>query len=78
MLEDDVIIYIVGNKYQTYNLTTMELNTYHGQDTDGIGSICVHPTRQYFAVAERGVFPNIYIYEWPTFRLYRILRKGTE
>jgi len=45
LLEDDVIIYIVGNKYQIYNLTTRELNTYHGQDTDGIGSICVHPTR---------------------------------
>ena len=78
LLDDDVIIFIVGNKYQIYNLTTEELNTYHGQDSDGIGSICVHPTRQFFAVAERGVSPNIYIYEWPTFRLYRILRKGTE
>lgn len=25
-----------------------------------------------------GVFPNIYIYEYPSLRLYRILRKGTE
>jgi WD40 repeat protein len=25
-----------------------------------------------------GVFPNIYIYEYPSLKLYRILRKGTE
>jgi cilia- and flagella-associated protein 44 len=29
-------------------------------------------------VAERGSSPNIFIYEWPTFRLYRVMRKGTE
>jgi WD40 repeat protein len=49
-----------------------------GTDTDGIGSIAVHPNRRYFAVAEKGRFPNIYIYEYPSMRLYRILRKGTE
>jgi len=47
-------------------------------DTDGIGSIAVHNTRKYFAVAEKGVMPNVYIYEWPSLKLYRILRKGTE
>lgn len=25
-----------------------------------------------------GTFPNIYIYEYPSLKLYRILRKGTE
>lgn len=25
-----------------------------------------------------GAFPNIYIYEYPSLKLYRILRKGTE
>lgn len=38
----------------------------------------MHPTKQYFAVAEKGVYPNIYIYEYPSLRLKRILRKGTE
>jgi len=59
-------------------LTTQELTTFDGLDTDGVGSICVHPTNQYFAVAERGVFPNVYVYEWPSLKTYRIMRKGTE
>ena len=34
----------------------------------------------YLAVAEKCVDrePNVYIYEWPSLKLYRILRKGTE
>ena len=77
-LEDDLIIYITGNKYQTYNLDTKEIKTYDGQDTDGIGSIAVHKSRRYFAVAEKGTNPNIYIIQNPGYKTYRILRKGTE
>ena len=29
-------------------------------------------------MAEKGSFPNVYIYEYPSLKLYRILRKGTE
>lgn len=29
-------------------------------------------------MAEKGSWPNIYIYEYPSLRLYRILKKGTE
>lgn len=54
LLEDDVIIYATGNTYQTYNMETQVKNIYHGHDTDGIGSIAVHPSRKYFAVAEKG------------------------
>lgn len=43
-----------------------------------MGSIAVHPARKHFAVAEKGVHPNIYIYEYPSMRLYRILERGTE
>jgi hypothetical protein len=77
-LEDDVIIYVASNRYQTFNLTTHEYKTYEGTDTDGIGSIAVHPNRKYFAVAEKGDKPLIYIREYPSMRLYRIMRKGTE
>ena len=38
----------------------------------------MHPSRKYFAVAEKGDFPNIYIYEYPTLKLYRVLTRGTE
>ena len=77
-LSDNVIIYTVGNKYQTFNLETKEYQTFHGHDNDGVGSIGVHPSRKYFAVAEKGANPIIYIYTYPAFRLYRILKGGTE
>lgn len=51
---------------------------FHGTDTDGVGSICVHPSKKWFAVAEKGKSPNVYIYEWPSLKLYRVLRRGTE
>ena len=40
--------------------------------------IQVHPSKKYFAVAEKGNMPNINIYEFPSLKLYRILREGTE
>ena len=38
----------------------------------------VHPTKEVFAVAEKGYNPNIFIYEYPALKVIRILRKGTE
>lgn len=77
-LEDNVIIYVTGNAFQIFNIDTKEKKIYHGKDTSGIGSIAVHPSKKYFAVAEKGNYPNIYIYEYPSLKLYRILSKGTE
>jgi WD40 repeat protein len=59
-------------------LSTGAKTIFHGTDLNGIGAICVHPSKKWFAVAEKGVSPNTYIYEWPSLRLYRVLRKGTE
>ena len=77
-LNPTTIIFVTGNKYQTYNLQTKKYQTFHGKDSDGVGSICVHPGLKHFAVAEKGDSPNIYIYEYPSFKLYRILERGTE
>jgi len=77
-LGDSTFIYATGNTYQIYNVDTTERRIFHGTEIGGVGSISVHPTRKYFAVAEKGESPNIYIYAWPSLRLYRILRKGTE
>ena len=38
----------------------------------------IHPSRRYFAVAEKGVKPNINIFEYPSLKLHRVLREGTE
>lgn len=38
----------------------------------------IHPSRKYFAVAEKGIKPNINIFEYSSLKLYRVLREGTE
>lgn len=79
LLEDDTIIYAIGNMYIIENIMTSEKKIFFGKDTSGIGSIAVHPNKRFFAVAEKGNMPNIYIYDYKdNNRLYRILRKGTE
>lgn len=77
-LGGDKFIFATGNTYQILDVNTGEKEIFHARDTDGVGSIAVHPNKKHFAVAEKGTFPNIYIYEYPSMRLYRILRKGTE
>lgn len=51
---------------------------FQGTENNGVGCFAVNPTKIYIAVGECGDFPNIYIYELPTMKLFRILRKGTE
>ncbi|EAS07768.2 WD repeat protein (macronuclear) [Tetrahymena thermophila SB210] len=78
MLDNDNLIYSAGITYQIFNIVTREIRPYFSKDQGGIGSIAVNPNKTHFAVAEKGDHPNIYIYEYPSFKLYRILRKGTE
>jgi WD40 repeat protein len=49
-----------------------------GHDGRGIGAVDVHPGLVYIAVGEKGDSPNVYIYEYPSLKVFRILRKGTE
>lgn len=77
-LGDNCFIFTTGNTYQIWDIVSNEKRIFHGSDIDGVGAIAVHPSFKYFAVAEKGNFPNIYIYEYPSLKLYRILRKGTE
>ena len=49
-----------------------------GHDGRGIGAVDVHPSLTYIAVAEKGDSPNVYLYEYPSLKVFRILRKGTE
>jgi len=56
----------------------MKKEIYHCTDVNGVGSICVHPSKKWFCVAEKGFRPNVYVYEYPSLKLYRVLRMGTE
>ena len=78
LIEPHVLIYANGNTYELYNIEEKTRKILFGRDIDGIGSIAVHPSRKYFAVAEKGPSPNIYIYDYPDLKLYRICRGGTE
>lgn len=62
ILDKDNIIYASGTTYTIYNTFTNEATLFFSQDRGGIGSIAVHPEKKYFAVAEKGQYPNIYIY----------------
>lgn len=60
------------------NIITKERAIFFSRDGGGIGSIAVHPLKTHFAVAEKGERPRIYVYEYPSLKLYRIMRGGTE
>lgn len=78
MLDDSTVIYSAGTSYKIHNIHTGEVRLFFSKDGGGIGCIAVDNQRRFFAVAEKGVYPCIYIYEYPSLRVYRILRHGTE
>lgn len=43
-----------------------------------VGCIEVHQERSLICVAEKGVMPNVFIYEYPSLSLMRVLKGGTE
>jgi len=69
-----------GSTVVILDLVTLEKEYLEGIDNGGIGAITVHPSGNYFAVGEKhvGGSPNVYIYEYPSLRLIRILKEGTE
>ncbi|KAM9323043.1 cilia- and flagella-associated protein 44 [Pholidichthys leucotaenia] len=78
LLDDRTLIFIAGNMLVLLDILTKEQRYLRSCSGGGIGAITAHPSREYFAVAEKGNHPNIIIYEYPSLRPYRILRGGTE
>ena len=63
----------------TVSLKTRESNMIMGLREGSIGSIAIHPSGKFFAVGEvHRESPNIYIFEYPSLKVYRILRNGAE
>lgn len=77
-LDANTLIYVAGQTYQIYNYKTKQRRVFVTKDGGGVASVAVNRAQTFFAVAEKGTQPNIYIYEYPSLRLYRILRMGTE
>ncbi|KAM3599542.1 uncharacterized protein V6R79_007770 [Siganus canaliculatus] len=78
LLDDTTLIFIAGNLLVLLDISTKEQRYLRSCGGGGISSITTHPSKQYFAVAEKGNQPNIIIYEYPSLRPHRILRGGTE
>ncbi|XP_037381439.1 cilia- and flagella-associated protein 44 [Talpa occidentalis] len=78
LLDSNTLLYVAGNQLILLNYKTKEQTYLRSSSGRGIGVIGVHPQKTYFIVAEKGNFPDIIIYEYPSLRPYRILRDGTE
>ncbi|KAG8509536.1 Cilia- and flagella-associated protein 44 [Galemys pyrenaicus] len=78
LLDSNTLLYIAGNQLVLLNYRTKEQIYLRSSSGRGIGVIGVHPQKTHFTVAEKGSFPDIIIYEYPSLRPYRILRDGTE
>ncbi|XP_029426224.1 cilia- and flagella-associated protein 44 [Nannospalax galili] len=78
LLDSNTVMYIAGNQLVLLDFRSKEQIYLQSSSGQGIGAIGVHPQKTYFAVAEKGSFPNIIIYEYSSLRPYRILRDGTE
>jgi hypothetical protein len=77
ILDRDNIIFSSGISYTIFNHFTKDEKKFYSLEKGGIGCIAVSHNKKYFAVGEMGSWPNVYIYEYPSLKLYRILRKGT-
>ncbi|XP_052253766.1 cilia- and flagella-associated protein 44-like isoform X2 [Dreissena polymorpha] len=78
ILNEKTVMFAAGNVVLILDLQTKEQIFLRSSSGGGIGALAVHPSRTFFAVAEKGSSPNINIFEWPSLKLYRILRGGTE
>ncbi|XP_016158290.1 PREDICTED: cilia- and flagella-associated protein 44 isoform X2 [Ficedula albicollis] len=78
MMDTHTVGYIAGNQVMLQNLRTKNQTYVRSSCGSGIGFITAHPSKEYFAVGEKGKKPNIVIYSYPSVRPYRILKGGTE
>jgi hypothetical protein len=62
---------------QILNIVTKKQTFLKTLSGGAVGAIKVHPSCKYFAVGEKGDMPNINVYEYPSLKLFRMLRKGT-
>ncbi|XP_014812720.1 PREDICTED: cilia- and flagella-associated protein 44 [Calidris pugnax] len=77
-MDSKTLIYIAGNQVVLLDLKTKSQSYIRSSGGGGIGFVTAHPTKQYFAVGEKGKKPNLIIYDYPSLRPYRILQGGTE
>lgn len=76
-LANNVIMSSVGNLVSFLDLSTGQQTYLPGPRRGGIGSLAVHPSGKFIAIAEVHESPVIYILNYPELKIHRILRNGT-
>lgn len=71
-IEPGKVMYAAGNTLVILEVSTMKRRVIFGLDGGGIGAFAVHPTRTLVAVGEKGASPNIYVYEYPSFKIAKV------
>ncbi|CAL8400945.1 unnamed protein product [Gadus morhua 'NCC'] len=77
LLDESTLAFIAGNVLVMLDISTKQQHYLRSCSGGGIGAIMSHPSKEYFAVAEKGHQPFIVVYEYPSLQPYRILRGGT-
>ncbi|CAM9328137.1 unnamed protein product, partial [Hapterophycus canaliculatus] len=77
-IEPGKMMYAAGNTLAILEVSTMKRRVVFGLDGGGVGCFAVHPSGTLVAVGDKGSMPNIYVYEYPSFKIAKVLRKGTE
>jgi cilia- and flagella-associated protein 44 len=78
LIDDDTIVYPVGNTVVFEELSTGNKRYLLGLDDGGVGCVAVHPSKTMFAVGGKGFQPKIYIYSYPVLKIVRVLSGGAE
>lgn len=71
-IEPGKVMYAAGNTLIILEVSTMKRRVIFGLDGGGVGCFAVHPTGTLIAVGDKGSMPNIYIYEYPSFKIAKV------
>ncbi|XP_024541799.1 cilia- and flagella-associated protein 44-like [Selaginella moellendorffii] len=77
-IEPSILMHTCGNTIHFLDVRTMTATYLPSVGGLGIGAVAIHPTKKYFAVCEKGINPNIYIYDYPSLVYTKVLKDGTE
>ena len=77
-LQDATLVFAAGSIVHFLDLNTMTTSYLPSVGGNEVGCIEVQVERKLIAICEKGNMPNVFIYEYPSLNLKRVLRNGTE
>ncbi|EGD81535.1 hypothetical protein PTSG_02254 [Salpingoeca rosetta] len=75
-LDKETVMFISGAYVVFLNLKTKEQQYMRSASGGAVAAVAVHPSRKFFAVADKGDNPAITVFSYPDKRRYRVLRGG--